>query len=57
MKEDSSKTWSKVVQIGEQNIQEHLRERVCGKVEDRLNGMLEAEAGALCRAQGDKRSP
>jgi hypothetical protein len=54
VKEDSNKTLSKVGQIDEQNIQKHLGGLVCGTVEDRLNGMLEAEA--LCRARGYERS-
>ena len=51
MEEDSKKTLGKVVQIDERRIQDHLGELVRGTVEETLNGMLEAEADALCGAQ------
>ena len=57
MEEDSKKTLGKVVQIDERRIQDHLGELVRGTVEETLNGMLEAEADALCGAQRYERSP
>jgi len=57
MTEDSKKTLGKVVQIDERRIQDHLGELVRGTVEETLNGMLEAEADALCGAQRYERSP
>jgi transposase-like protein len=57
VEEDSKKTLGKVVQIDERRIQDHLGELVRGTVEETLNGMLEAEADALCGAQRYERSP
>lgn len=57
MTEDNKKTLGKVVQIDERRIQDHLGELVRGTVEETLNGMLEAEADALCGAQRYERSP
>ncbi len=57
MEEDSKRTLGKVVQIDERRIQDHLGELVRGTVEETLNGMLEAEANALCGAQRYERSP
>lgn len=57
MTEDSKKTLSKVVQIDEKRIQDHLGELVRGTVEETLNGLLDAEADALCGAQRYERSP
>jgi hypothetical protein len=51
MTEDSKKRLGKVVQIDERRIQDHLGELVRGTVEGTLNGMLDAEADALCGAQ------
>jgi len=52
MTEDSNKTLGKVVQIDEKRIKDHLGELVRGTVEETLNSMLDAEADALCGAQG-----
>jgi transposase-like protein len=52
-----TKTLSKVVQIDEARIQDHLGELVRGTVEETLNSMLDAEADALCGAQRYERSP
>ena len=57
MEEDSKKGLSKVVQIDEKRIQDHLGELVRGTVEETLNGLLDAEADALCGAQRYQRSP
>jgi transposase-like protein len=57
MTEDSKKTLGNVVQIDERRIQDHLGELVRGTVEETLNGMLDAEADALCGAQRYERSP
>ena len=57
MLEDSKKTLSKVVQIDERRIQDHLGELVRGTVEETLNGMRDAEAEALCGAQALRAQP
>ena len=57
MTEDSKKSLGNVVQIDERRIQDHLGELVRGTVEETLNGMLDAEADALCGAQRYERSP
>ena len=57
MTEDSKKTVSNVVQIDEKRINDHLGELVRGTVEETLNGLLDAEADALCGAQRYERSP
>ena len=56
MTENSKKTLGKVVQIDERRIQDHLGELVRGTVEETLNGLLDAEADALCGAQRYERS-
>jgi putative transposase len=56
MTEDSKKTLGKIVQIDEKRIQDHLGELVRGTVEETLNGLLDAEADALCGAQRYERS-
>jgi Transposase and inactivated derivatives len=57
MTEDSKKTLGNVVQIDEKRIHDHLGELVRGTVEETLNGLLDAEADALCGAQRYERSP
>lgn len=59
MTEDNKKekALGKIVQIDERRIQDHLGELVCGTVEETLNGMLDAEADALCGAQRYECSP
>ncbi len=57
MTEDSKKTLGNVVQIDEKRINDHLGELVRGTVEETLNGLLDAEADALCGAQRYARSP
>jgi putative transposase len=54
--EDSKKGLGKVVQIDEKRISDPLGERVRGTVEETLNGLLDAEANALCGAQRYERS-
>ena len=56
MTEDSKKTLGNVVQIDEKRIHDHLGELVRGTVEETLNGLLDAEADALCGAQRYERS-
>jgi transposase-like protein len=56
MTEDSKKGLGKVVQIDERRIHDHLGELVRGTVEETLNGLLDAEADALCGAQRYERS-
>jgi transposase-like protein len=57
MTEDSKKTLGNVVQIDEKRIHDQLGELVRGTVEETLNGLLDAEADALCGAQRYERSP
>ena len=57
MTEDSKKPLGNVIQIDEKRIHEHLGELVRGTVEETLNGLLDAEADALCGAQRYERSP
>jgi transposase-like protein len=57
VEEDSKKPLSKVIQIDERRIQDHLGELVRGTVEETLNAMLDTEADALCGAQRYERSP
>jgi transposase-like protein len=57
MTEDSKKALGNVVQIDEKRIHDHLGELVRGTVEETLNGLLDAEADALCGAQRYERSP
>ncbi len=57
MTEDSKKPLGNVVQIDDKRIRDHLGELVRGTVEETLNGLLDAEADALCGAQRYERSP
>lgn len=53
---DSTPKLGKVIQIDEAKVQEHLGEIVRGTVEETLNGLLDAEADRLCRAQRYERT-
>ena len=48
-KQYSAKT-SKIIQIDEEQIKDHLDELVRGTVEETLNNLLDAEADQLCNA-------
>jgi putative transposase len=48
---------SKIIEIHEEKIKEHLGEFVRETVEETLNAMLDAEADSLCNAQRYQRSP
>ena len=50
MGKDVPQKLSKVIQIDEDQIQQHLGELVRGTVEDTLNKLLDAEADQLCNA-------
>lgn len=50
MGKDYTRKLSKVIEIDEDKIQEHLGEVVRGTVEETLNGLLDAEADRLCNA-------
>ena len=50
MADSVSKKLDKVIQIDEQQIQQHLGELVRGTVEETLNKLLDAEADQLCHA-------
>lgn len=45
-----------VIEVHEEAVREHLSQVVRGAVEETLNGLLEAEADALCRARRYERS-
>jgi putative transposase len=57
MNDDSTKPLSRVIRIDEGEIRGHLDEMVRGTVEETLNGLLDAEADEMCRAQRYERSP
>ncbi len=57
MGDDTTKPLSKVIRIDEGEIRGHLDELVRGTVEETLNGLLDAEADEMCRAQRYERSP
>jgi transposase-like protein len=46
-----------VLQVNEEEVKNHLGEMVRVSVEETLNGMLEAEADRLCRAERYERTP
>jgi putative transposase len=50
MSESVSKNLGKVIQIDEEQIQQHLGDLVLGTVEETLNKLLDAEADQLCNA-------
>jgi len=56
-REDSSTKLGKVIEVNEERIQAHLGEIVRGTVEETLNGLLDAEADRLCRAERYERTP
>jgi transposase-like protein len=53
---ETTKKLSGVIQINEEQIQDHLGQIVRGAVEETLNAMLEAEADALCGAKRYERA-
>jgi transposase-like protein len=53
---DSNVKRSKIVQIDEQRIKEHLGEIVRGSVQETLNELLDAEADRLCNARRYERT-
>lgn len=56
MEKTTTKALSRVVQIDEGKIRDHLSEVVRGTVESTLNGLLDAEADRLCNAEKYSRS-
>lgn len=56
MQKSTSKS-KKLIKIDEAEVKNHLHEVVRGTVEETLNGMLDAEADAICRAEKYERSP
>ena len=46
----------KIIEINEEKIKQHLGEFVRETVEETLNGMLDAEADAMCKAQRYERT-
>lgn len=57
MKKSTTGKLGKVIEIDEGRIRDHLGEMVRGTVEEALNGMLDAEADRLCKAERYERSP
>ena len=57
MKNDSTKTLSKIIRIDESEIRGQLDKLVRGTVEETLNALLDAEADEMCNAQRYERSP
>jgi transposase-like protein len=53
----SDKTKKTIIKIDEDEVKTHLGRVVRETVEETLNGMLDAEADALCKAQRYQRSP
>lgn len=53
----SEQNKKKIIKIDEEEIKDHLGKIVKATVEETLNGMLDAEADALCKAQRYQRSP
>lgn len=53
----SDRTKKTIIKIDEQEVKTHLGKVVKETVEETLNGMLDAEADALCKAQRYQRSP
>jgi putative transposase len=56
LEDDSTKPLSRVIRIDESEIRGHLDKLVRGTVEETLNGLLDAEADEMCRAQRYERS-
>lgn len=56
MKKQYNRDLHKVIQIDEEQIQDHLGELVRGTVEETLNNLLDAEADQLCNAARYERS-
>lgn len=55
--EISTDSEKKIIKIDESQVKNHLDEVVRGTVEETLNGLLDAEAEALCQASKHERSP
>ena len=53
----ADKGLNRIIRIDEARIQDHLGQMVRTTVEDTFNGMLDAEADALCNARRYERSP
>jgi len=54
---ETDNTTKKIIEIDDTQVRGHLRELVRGSVEETLNGLLDAEADALCGAGRYERSP
>ena len=54
---ETENTTKKIIEINDAEVRGHLRELVRGSVEETLNGLLDAEADALCGANRYERSP
>ena len=57
MKDHSTSTLNRVIEIDERKLEDHLGHIVRGTVEDTLNALLDAEADTLCGAGRYQRSP
>src|ERR1700733_3333343 len=57
MTEDTTEVLAGAIRVDEQQLRGHIDEAVRCSVEETLNGLLEAEADAICGAQRYERSP
>lgn len=53
----SEENKKKIIEINEEVVKNHLGDFVKSTVEETLNGLLDEEANALCKAQRYERAP
>ena len=56
MREDTTEELAGAIRVDEQQLRGHIDEAVRSSVEETLNGLLDAEADQICRAQRYERS-
>lgn len=56
MGDDTTKALKGAIRVDEEELRGHVDEVVRSSVEETLNGLLDAEADALCRAQRYERT-
>ena len=57
MGEDNSAPLTGAIRVDDQQLRGHIDEVVHSSVEETLNGLLDAEADDICRAQRSEHSP
>jgi putative transposase len=57
MVEDTTEGLKDAIRVDKAQLRDHIDEAVRSSVEETLNGLLEAEADQICRAQRYERSP